>query len=86
LDRYKIDNVEIIPLVFPDWANSAAQVNTYPLGRARLTCFEKHFGRRLRKHGLGILAVTFFKLAAPLKSQDNRVAVFAIFGIHWRRS
>jgi hypothetical protein len=34
LDRYKIDNVEIIPLVFPDWANSAAQVNTYPLGRA----------------------------------------------------
>ncbi len=50
-----------------------------PLRGARLGGLKKQLGCGLRKHGLGILAVAFFKLAAPLKTHYNRVPILAVF-------
>src|ERR1017187_4353445 len=51
-----------------------------PLGGAWLGSLQKHLRRGLREHGLGVLAVAFFHLAAALKPHHNRVPVLAVFG------
>jgi hypothetical protein len=51
-----------------------------PFRGAGFGCLEEDFRRRLREHGLGVLAVAFFELAASLEAEDDRVSVLAILG------
>jgi len=41
---------------------------------------EEDLRRRLREHGLGVLPVAFFKLAATLEAEHNGVSILAILG------
>jgi len=34
--------------------------------------------RRLREHGLGVLDIAFFELAAPLKAEHDGISILAI--------
>lgn len=51
-----------------------------PLRGVRLGGLEKQLGCGLRKHGLRVLDVAFFKLAPALKTHDNGIPILAIFG------
>ena len=57
-----------------DFSDGAAD----PFGGIRFGCLEKDFGRRLREHDLGQVAVDDFQLRFALEAEHDRIARLAV--------